>query len=172
MNKVKNIETPGMTLIGFKPKKLIKPYHNLRTSYFLYPDEDHVNGSSQFCDALINELTEKQLVGIVKIVPRNNQEMSFAALFPQKETYDEETHYQTPPGFNMIILPYADDIVNFVGDKTVCKPVEISEELVSITSLLVNNLTISDFDFRSFENPSIQKFYSHLQALALGEKTV
>jgi ATP-dependent DNA helicase 2 subunit 1 len=57
MNKVKNIEAPGMTLIGFKPKKLIKPYHNLRTSYFLYPDEDHVTGSSQFCDALINELT-------------------------------------------------------------------------------------------------------------------
>lgn len=44
--------------------------------------------------------------------------------------------------------------------------------MVSITSLLVNNLTINDFDFRSFENPSLQKFYSHLQALALGEKSV
>ena len=43
-----------------------------------------MTGSSQFCDALINELTEKGLVGIVKIVPRNNQEMSFAALLPQK----------------------------------------------------------------------------------------
>lgn len=52
--------------------------------------------------------------------------MSFAALFPQKESYDEETHYQTPPGFNMIVLPYADDVVNFVGEKTVCKPAEIS----------------------------------------------
>ncbi len=73
MNKVKNIEPPGMTLIGFKSKKLIKPYHNLRTSYFLYPDEDHVTGSSQFCDSLINELTDRNLVGIAKIVPRNNQ---------------------------------------------------------------------------------------------------
>lgn len=94
--------------------------------------------------------------------------MSFAALFPQKESYDEETHYQTPPGFNMIVLPYADDVVNFVGEKTVCKPAEISEELVAVTSLLINNLTINDFDFRSFENPSLQKFFSHLQALALG----
>jgi hypothetical protein len=41
-----------------------------------------------------------------------------------------------------------------------------------VTSLLVNNLTINDFDFRSFENPSLQKFYSHLQALALGDKHV
>ncbi len=39
MNKIKNFESPGMTLIGFKPKSLIKPYYNLRTSYFLYPDE-------------------------------------------------------------------------------------------------------------------------------------
>ena len=72
----------------------------------------------------------------------------------------------------MIILPYADDIVNFVGDKTVAKPMEISKQLVDVTSLLVTSLTINDFDFRSFENPSLQKFYSHLQALALGEKNV
>ena len=84
MNKIKNLEPPGMTLIGFKPRNLIKPFHNLRTSYFLYPDEEHIHGSSQFFDALINELTEQQLVGIVKLVPRNNQELRFAALFPQQ----------------------------------------------------------------------------------------
>ena len=55
-NKIKNLEEVGITLIGFKPKSLIKPYHNLRTSYFLYPDEEHVSGSSQFFDALIDEL--------------------------------------------------------------------------------------------------------------------
>lgn len=73
MNKIKNIEPPGMTLIGFKPKNLIKPYFNLRTSYFIYPDEEHISGSSQFFDSLINDLTERNLVGIVKLVPRNNQ---------------------------------------------------------------------------------------------------
>lgn len=83
MNKIKNLEPPGMTLVGFKPRSLIKPYHNLRSSYFLYPDEEHIQGSSQFFDALISELTTQQLVGIVKLVPRNNQELRFAALFPQ-----------------------------------------------------------------------------------------
>ncbi len=38
INKIKSLKKPGITLIGFKPKKLIKPYHNLRPSYFLYPD--------------------------------------------------------------------------------------------------------------------------------------
>ena len=167
MNKIKNIEPPGMTLVGFKPKNLIKPHYNLRTSYFLYPDEEHIQGSSQFIDALIHELTSQDLVAIVKLVPRNNNELRFAALFPQQERYDEEDHFQTPPGFNMVILPFAEDIVNFVGDKTICKPQEISTELVQVTKLLINNLTIHDFDFRDFENPALQKFYSHLQAHAL-----
>jgi hypothetical protein len=39
MAKIKGLEEPGITLIGFKPEKYIKPYHNLRPSYFLYPDE-------------------------------------------------------------------------------------------------------------------------------------
>lgn len=84
MNKIKSIENPGITLVGFKPKSLIKPYHNIRTSYFLYPDEEHVAGSQQFFDALIDQLTESNQVAIVKIMPRNNQEIRFAALFPQK----------------------------------------------------------------------------------------
>lgn len=43
---------------------------------------------------------------------------------------------------------------------------------MQVTKLLINNLTIHDFDFRDFENPSLQKFYSHLQAHALNEKDV
>lgn len=73
MNKIKSLEKPGLSLIGFKPKSYIKPYHNLRPSYFLYPDEEHVGGSSQFFDALIEELSEQNKVAIVKITPRQNQ---------------------------------------------------------------------------------------------------
>lgn len=72
----------------------------------------------------------------------------------------------------MIILPYADDIVNFAGTKTVAKPQPVSSELVQVTKLLINNLTVPEFDLRDFENPSIQKFYSHLQAHALNESAV
>lgn len=50
----------------------------------------------------------------------------------------------------MVILPYADDIVNFAGTKTIVKPQPISSELVQVTKLLINNLTVPDFDFRDF----------------------
>ncbi len=172
MNKIKNFESPGLTLVGFKPKDKLKVFHNLRTSYFVYPDEERVAGSSSFSDALIKGMIEKELIGIVKLVPRNNQELRFAALMPQKEKYDPEDHFQTPPGFHLIVLPFADDIVNFVGNKTESLPAEISRELLGVTKLLINNLTIKDFDFRNFENPSLQKFYTYLQAHALNDKDV
>lgn len=41
-----------------------------------------------------------------------------------------------------------------------------------MTKLLINNLTVPDFDFRNFYNPSLQKFYDHLQAHALNEENV
>ena len=50
----------------------------------------------------------------------------------------------------MVILPFAEALVNFTGDKTVCKPQNVSKELVQVTKLLVNNLTIENFDFRNF----------------------
>ncbi len=72
----------------------------------------------------------------------------------------------------MIFLPFADDIAEFVGSKTECQPKTISSQLVESTKLLINNMTINDFDCRNFENPSIQKFFSHLQANALNENEV
>lgn len=50
----------------------------------------------------------------------------------------------------MIILPFAEDLVNFIGEKTIVHPSSVSTELIQITKLLINNLTIHDFDFRDF----------------------
>lgn len=38
MKKIKNFDSTGLKLMGFKPKSKLKDYHNIRTSYFLYPD--------------------------------------------------------------------------------------------------------------------------------------
>lgn len=45
---------------------------------------------------------------------------------------------------------------------------KLKPEEKNAAKLLIKNLTI-DFDPRNFENPTIQKFYSGLQALALNE---
>ena len=89
---------------------------------------------------------------------------------------------QTPPGFQLIVLPYADDIRDLDSimeaagfpkrEETVRTYQSVIDKLrpeeKNAAKLLIKNLTI-DFDVRNFENPTIQKFYSGLQALALNE---
>ena len=79
------------------------------------------------------------------------------------------------------MLPYADDIRDLDGimeaagfqkaEERQQEPAIVDKlrpEEKNAAKLLIKNLTI-EFDPRNFENPTIQKFYSGLQALALNE---
>jgi len=109
MKKIK-LGEPGMKLMGFKSRDSLKMYHNIRPSYFIYPDEGKVKGSGQLSSALINSLIKKNKYAHVKFVAREGASMRFAALLPQAEEVNEEDGFVTPPGFHVIFLPYAEDI--------------------------------------------------------------
>ena len=171
--------------MGFKPKSCLKVFHNIKHSYFIYPDEKRITGSSQVADALIKEMIRDDKVAIVRFIPRDNSVVRFCALLAQDEKVDEADGFQTPPGFQVIFLPYADDIrdINQIfeaagyeadaaheeeekGDNIFDK---LSVQEKNAAKLLVKNMTI-DFNSRNFENPSVQQFYAGLQALALNEE--
>lgn len=171
MKKIK-LGEPGMKLMGFKSRDSLKMYHNIRPSYFIYPDEGKVKGSGQLSSALINSLIKKNKYAHVKFVAREGASMRFAALLPQAEEVNEEDGFVTPPGFHVIFLPYAEDIRQPEEDPTVKKMIkktEVKESQLKSAKLFIKNMTI-DFDSNKFENPSIQKFYSGLQAFALNEE--
>ena len=65
MNKIKFLEEPGMKLMGFKSIERIKPYYNIRESYFIYPNELYSNGSSKLIDALIKQMLNKNKCAIM-----------------------------------------------------------------------------------------------------------
>ena len=172
MTKIKSLDEPGIKLMGFKSINSIKPYYNVRESYFLYPNETLSSGSMQLCDAMIKQMANKNKCAIVKFVGRGGANVKLCAMIPQKESFDEDL-FQTPPGFNMIILPYADDIRSS-SDLMSKMPSEIPEvkpEEAELAKKLIKKMNIS-FDCRNFENISLQKFYATLQALALEENVV
>ena len=96
MNKIKFLEQPGMKLMGFKSIDSIKPYYNIRESYFIYPNELFSNGAGKLVDALIKQMANKKKCAIVKFVAREGSTVKFCALLPQQEKYDED-YFQTPP---------------------------------------------------------------------------
>ena len=46
IDKIKEVDQPNMTLLGFKSADEIKEEENVKSSYFVYPDESRVKGSS------------------------------------------------------------------------------------------------------------------------------
>ena len=45
VKQIKYFDAVGMKLMGFKPRKALKVHHNIKHSYFIYPDEKRITGS-------------------------------------------------------------------------------------------------------------------------------
>lgn len=107
VGQIKKFDKVGMTLMGFKPRSYLKVYHNVKHSTFVYPDERRVSGSSQCLDALVQEMKRKDKIAIVRVQVRENAQVRFCALLPSIPSKDK---IDEPTGFQLIVLPYADDI--------------------------------------------------------------
>ena len=170
VQKIKDFGKPSLTLLGFKPLAWLEPYYNNRSPYFLYPNNKRVENSDKFFDALIETLLSKKQIALVRFIPKQNSRMQFGALLPQREKHDEQG-YQTPPGFNLIFLPYADDLKDLAGVPAPDLDEKTTPQRHQIIAAkrMINALTI-DFDSKNFENPDIQQFYSVVQSIALEEE--
>eukprot|EP00064_Thunnus_orientalis_P010060 superscaffoldBa00001331_g10086 len=162
VDAIKKFEDPGFSLIGFKPMEKLKVHHHIRPAVFIYPEEDEVKGSACLFSALLTKCSEKNVFALCRCTSRRNYPPRFVALVPQKEQVDEGKVQITPPGFNVISLPYADDLRTL--DPPQCP--SASQMQVDKMKEIVSKLR---FKYRSdaFENPVIQQHFRNLEALAL-----
>ncbi|XP_035468695.2 X-ray repair cross-complementing protein 6 [Scophthalmus maximus] len=162
VDAIKKFDDPGLLLIGFKPMEKLKLHHHVRPAVFLYPEEGEVKGSACLFSALLTKCSERNVFALCRCISRRNYPPRFVALVPQKEEIDEGKVQITPPGFNVIFLPYADDF------RTLDPPQfpTASQTQVDKMKEIISKLR---FRYRSdaFENPVIQQHYRNLEALAL-----
>ncbi|XP_073500317.1 X-ray repair cross-complementing protein 6 [Phyllobates terribilis] len=160
--QLKRFDDPSLVLIGFKPISLLKKHHFIRPAQFVYPEESLVSGSSTLFQALLIKCLKRQVMAICRYTPRRNTPPRFVALVPQEEKLDDENVPLKPPGFNLIFIPFADDIrtINYH------EIIPANEEQVDKMKEIVHKLR---FKYRSdsFENPVLQKHFRNLEALAL-----
>ncbi|KAM3860056.1 X-ray repair cross-complementing protein 6 [Diretmus argenteus] len=159
---MKKFDDPGIVLIGFKPMEKLKLHHHIRPSVFLYPEEDKVTGSACVFTALLKKCSERNVFALCRYTERRNQPPRFVALVPQREEADQAQIQVTPPGFNVIFLPFADDIRTLdIPHCPIASGVQV-DKMKQIVSKL-------RFKYRNdaFENPVIQQHYRNLEALAL-----
>lgn len=160
--QLKRFDDPGLILIGFKPLIMLKKHHFLRPSLFVYPEESLVNGSSTLFNALLTKCLEKEVVAVCRYTPRQNTPPHFVALMPQEEELDDQKFQVSPPGFQLVFLPYADDKRKVpVTEKVMANP-----EQVDKMKAIVQKLRFK-YKSDSFENPMLQQHFRNLEALAL-----
>lgn len=159
---LKKFDDPGLVLFGFKPMERLKMHHFIQPAKFIYPEENQVTGSACLFTALLKRCSERNLFALCRYIRVRNTPPVFVALVPQREELDEGQNQVTPPGFNVIFLPFADDF------RTMNPP-----EFPEATDMQVHKMKeiVSKLRFKyrseSFENPVLQQHYRNLEALAL-----
>jgi ATP-dependent DNA helicase 2 subunit 1 len=122
LKQIRSFGDPVLRILGFKPVSALRFWENMRPSYFIYPSEATVTGSTRTFASLHKKLLRDKLMGLAWIIPRRNQAPVFAAIVPQEEEVDDKDTQITPPGMHCIVLPFLDDIRANPTEKTVTGP--------------------------------------------------
>ena len=237
IEQIKNVKQPsGIRILGFKPSSYILPMHQLRNPTFIYPDDEHLQGSTTALTALHRSMIQKDVVAIcgVKVHARSPERLGamVAQKGKQKNTHiggggvvvvlvfsawhvvyfffvhfvlflfflsslflffsfslflffcllsssslfcllslleivdsEDDRHQIEPPGFQIIFLPFADDIRQ-VTDSYYNRE-QATEAQTAAAVDVIKNGRIGPFSSSTFENPKLAKHYACVQALAL-----
>ncbi|KAI9255908.1 SPOC like C-terminal domain-containing protein [Helicostylum pulchrum] len=164
IKKLKKIRDPSLLVLGFKNKKALKAHHQLTHPYFIFPDETQYEGSSKLFMALVQTMLIQDRIAICSFVRRENTSPRIVAAIPQDEKLDENGNQLEPPGLQLIILPYADEIRPLPPAIT---PVQVNPEVRESAKAIINKLAI-DYDPSHFDNPYIANHKKYIQTIALG----
>lgn len=159
--QAKSLFEPGLALLGFKPVHYLLPYHNITHSYFIYPDEASVLGSVTAFTALLQSLANLNQIAICRMQARKASTPRLVALCPQTEVRDNKGVQLKPPGLNVVVLPYADDIRSVPHTPTPTADPELVKHMTNIAMGMKEDFTCS------IRNPRLHRYYDMLEATAL-----
>ncbi|PVG04448.1 Ku DNA-binding complex, Ku70 subunit [Serendipita vermifera] len=170
---VRNFRTlgmePGIKILGFKDADTLAFEDNIKHSYFIYPNDSIYKGSVRVFNALLKTLIAKNKIAITVALFRRNSSPYFYAMVPQEEVVNDDGIQERPPGFELIALPYADDI----RAAPVEESMRASDELVQSAAAWIRKLKLSKgYQPDAYPNPTLNLFYSQLEAMALREEFV
>ncbi|KAL5803154.1 hypothetical protein ACOSQ4_031459 [Xanthoceras sorbifolium] len=170
LSEIKRVSTEHLRLLGFKPLSCLKDYHNLRPSTFVFPSDKEVIGSTRIFIALLRSMLRLKRFAVAFY--GNPSHPQLVALVAQDEIVNAGGQIE-PPGMHMIYLPYCDDIRNIEEHHSDANAVpRATDDQVKKAIALMKRIDLKDFSVCQFANPSLQRHYAVLQALALEEDEI
>lgn len=176
--ELKRILKPGIQVLGFKPVSHLAEYHQLREPLFAYPSEALLQGSTTAFIAIFNEMLAAGVMGVASMVVNDKSPPKMMAVLPVEQvTYEDEDSGKVvqlePPGFQLIQLPWSDDIRNPEADPKFAgatHPVATSTA-VSAAEAMIEAMQLDPLNTFSgaWPNPVLQRHYQILEHLAMAE---
>ncbi|ORY33453.1 SPOC like C-terminal domain-containing protein [Naematelia encephala] len=160
---------PQIKILGFQAPQNLSVDENIKHSYFIYPNESAYTGSTRTFAALLKSCLKLDRHALALCRFRANTTPEFAVLIPQEETFTSDGAQDTPPGFHVIVLPFADDLRS--QPKGYTDNLTATERQAKLMSNIVKRLRIKAGKYRSevYPNPSLAYHYAQLQSLAFEE---
>ncbi|XP_022163467.1 X-ray repair cross-complementing protein 5-like [Myzus persicae] len=157
---------PGIRLLGFTNKENIMIWYHFKTSIFLRPNNDVVEGSTRMFNTLLECCLEKNKCIMCFLKIRKGGKVHLSALIPQAEIINETGTQNHPSGFHVIFLPFHECL------KPV-KPIEptkdyesLKDEQISIGMKICENMPINYYP-SLIKNPKINFHWAMLESMAL-----
>lgn len=105
-------------------------------------------------------MIRKGKIAVARILPRVQSIARFVALLPSND----------PQGFFALFLPYADDIRAPESLLDTINSELPPDRLVEAGSMMMKELHLTELDLENYPNPTLQRFYSVLESLALEQR--
>lgn len=173
---IREIDSPVIRIIGFKPIEAVRPRYNLTHPRFVYPSETQLSGSIRAFSSLHQSMLKMRRAAIAWCVLRANNTPRLYALIPVQEEHREmkrgpyagkQVQY-TPDGFYLVQLPFRDDIRDPPLQVTKRNP---SQELVDELDGIIEGVQMSEgYTPERYANKHLEDFNRILQAKALEEE--
>lgn len=161
-----NQEQASLILLGFKPKDTLPLHVTLAQSYYLYPNEEEVKGSTAAFANLHAAMIRKGVVAIGELLTRVTAMSKLVAIYPQEEKFlpeDEGGDLELPQCMVACILPFEDDVRKLEEDSGTA-----TEESVQAATRLIDAMSFGDdFSLDYFKNDALLYFYAYLESVAL-----
>jgi ATP-dependent DNA helicase 2 subunit 1 len=161
--------TSSLILLGFKPQNAIPITHTVDKTYFIYPNDEGAEGSTEAFANLHAAMIRKNVVAIGELLTRVTTSSRMVAIFPQAERLDDEGDQVTPPGMIVVSLPYEDDVRKMQQET---EEDAATDDLIQEAIDLIRHQRLDDIEVGlNFENAAIHRFWNYIEAVALETTT-
>lgn len=178
LQDLKSIVDPGIHILGFKPVSRLADYHQLREPLFAYPSEATLEGSTTAFISIFNEMLVAGVMGVATMVANDKSPPKLMAVVAVEQvTYEDEDSGRVaqlePPGFQLIQMPWADDIRHPEGDPQFAGRTHpgAPPDAVAAAESMMAAMQMDPLNTFSgaWPNPFLQRHYQVLEHLAMAE---